>query len=89
MRRHGSASAVGIPPSFYRVLSWAHLLSAVFLFLVALLGLRGQTPWIRLVIALLLLIPVSQLALEVLNYLVMRLLRPEPFQRWILRFRHS
>jgi len=32
------------------------------------------------VIALLLLIPVSQLALEVLNYLVMRLLPPEPFK---------
>jgi cyclic beta-1,2-glucan synthetase len=52
------------------------LFSAVFISLIVLLGLRGQTPGIRLVIALLLLIPVSQLALEVLNYLVMRLLPP-------------
>ncbi|MGD0918537.1 MAG: glycosyl transferase, partial [Thermodesulfobacteriota bacterium] len=52
------------------------LLSAVSISLIVLLGLRGQTPGIRLVIALLLLIPVSQLALEVLNYLLMRLLPP-------------
>jgi cyclic beta-1,2-glucan synthetase len=72
----------------FRILQWVYrhhsavyflglsLFSAVFISLIVLLGLRGQTPWIRLVIALLLLIPVSQLALEVLNYLVMRLLPP-------------
>ncbi len=72
----------------FRVLQWVYrhhsavyflglsLFSAVSVSLIVLLGLRGQTPWIRLVIALLLLIPVSQLALEVLNYLVMRLLPP-------------
>ncbi|MGA2611431.1 MAG: glycosyl transferase, partial [Terriglobia bacterium] len=49
---------------------------AVFISPIVLLGRRGQTPGIRLVIALLLLLPVSQLALEVLNYLVMRLLPP-------------
>jgi len=72
----------------FRVLQWVYrhhsavyflglsFFSAVFIFLIVLLGLRGQTPGIRLVIALLLLIPVSQLALQVLNYLVMRLLPP-------------
>ena len=49
---------------------------AVFISPIVLLGQRGQTPGIRLVIALLLLLPASQLALEVLNYLVMRLLPP-------------
>jgi cyclic beta-1,2-glucan synthetase len=72
----------------FRLLQWVYrhhsaayflglsFLSAVFISLIVLLGLRGQAPGIRLVIALLLLIPVSQLALEVLNYLVMRLLPP-------------
>jgi cyclic beta-1,2-glucan synthetase len=72
----------------FRVLQWVYrhhsavyflglsFFSAVFISLIVLLGLRGQTPGIRLVIALLLLIPVSQLALQVLNYLVMRLLPP-------------
>ncbi len=72
----------------FRVLQWVYrhhsavyflglsFLSALFISLIVLLGLRGQTPGMRLVIALLLLIPVSQLALEVLNYLVMRLLPP-------------
>jgi cyclic beta-1,2-glucan synthetase len=72
----------------FRVLQWVYrqhsvvyflglsFFSAVFISLIVLHGLRGQTPGIRLVIALLLLIPVSQLALELLNYLVMRLLPP-------------
>ncbi|HET6454097.1 MAG TPA: glucoamylase family protein, partial [Armatimonadota bacterium] len=72
----------------FRVLQWLYrhhsavyflglsLFSAVFISLIVLFGLGGQAPLIRLVIALLLLIPVSQLALEVLNYLLMRLLPP-------------
>jgi len=72
----------------FRVLQWVYrhhsavyflglsFFSAVFISLIVLLGLRGQAPGIRLVIVLLLLIPVSQLALQVLNYLVMRLLPP-------------
>jgi cyclic beta-1,2-glucan synthetase len=72
----------------FRVLQWVYrhhsavyflglsLFSAVSISLIVLLGLRGQAPWIRLVIALLLLIPISQLALQVLNYLLMRLLPP-------------
>ncbi len=51
-------------------------LTAFLVGLISWLGLKGQTPRIRVVIALLLLIPASQLALEVLNYLVTRLLPP-------------
>jgi cyclic beta-1,2-glucan synthetase len=50
--------------------------SVVFISLIVLLGLRGQTPGIRLLIAFLLLIPASQLSLEVVNHLVVRLLPP-------------
>ena len=50
--------------------------SSVFISPIVLLGLRGQTPGIRLLIASLLLIPASQLSLEVVNYLVTRLLPP-------------
>ncbi len=44
--------------------------------MVVLLGLRGQAPEVRLLIALLLVVPASQLSLEVVNYLVTRLLPP-------------
>jgi cyclic beta-1,2-glucan synthetase len=50
--------------------------SVVLVSLLVLIGLRGETPDIQLLIALLLLIPASQLSLEVMNYLVMRLLPP-------------
>ena len=72
----------------FRVLQWVYrhhsavyfiglsFFTAVFLSLIVLLGLSGQTFEIRLLIVLLFLIPVSQLSLEVLNYLVMRLLPP-------------
>ena len=51
-------------------------MTAFLVGLIFLLGLKGQTPGIRVVIVLLLVIPASQLALEVLNYLVTRLLPP-------------
>ena len=51
-------------------------MTAFLVCLIVLLGLKGQTTGIRVVIVLLLLIPASQLALEVLNYLVTRLLPP-------------
>ncbi len=51
-------------------------LTAFLVTLILLLGLKGLTPGIRAVMALLLLIPASQLAVEVLNYLVTRLLPP-------------
>ena len=72
----------------FRALQWVYrhhfavyvlglgFLSAVFISLIVLLGLRGVTPGIRLLIVLLLLLPASQLALEVVNYLVTRLLPP-------------
>ena len=50
--------------------------SAAFIALIILLGMRGQTPGIRLLILLLLLIPASQLSLEIVNYIVTRLLPP-------------
>ncbi|MBI5586691.1 MAG: glycosyl transferase [Deltaproteobacteria bacterium] len=64
-RRHGAVYFLGLG-----------LLTALLVGLVFRLGLQEQTPGIRIVVALLLLIPASQLALEVLNYLVTRLLPP-------------
>ena len=49
---------------------------AAFVMLIVLLGMHGQTPGSRLLIALLLLIPTSQLSLEILNYIITRLLPP-------------
>jgi cyclic beta-1,2-glucan synthetase len=49
---------------------------ALLVSLVVLLGLRGQTPGVRLLIGLFLVVPASQLSLEVLNYLATRLLPP-------------
>ena len=72
----------------FRALHWTYrhhssvYFSGIGFFLVALvallvlIGLRGETPNIQILIALLLLIPASQLALELMNYLVMRLLPP-------------
>ena len=50
--------------------------AALFISLIAGFGLRGQSPGIQLFVALLLLIPTSQLAVELVNYLVTRLLPP-------------
>jgi cyclic beta-1,2-glucan synthetase len=47
---------------------------ALLISLVVWHGLRGQTPGVRLLIALLLVVPASQLSLEVLNYIATRLL---------------
>jgi cyclic beta-1,2-glucan synthetase len=44
--------------------------------LLVLVGMNGEPPGIQLLVALLLLIPASQLSLEGLNYLVMRVLPP-------------
>jgi cyclic beta-1,2-glucan synthetase len=72
----------------FRVMQWARrhhsavyflglgLVSALFLLLILLLGLRGQAWEMRVLVALLALFPVSQLALEVVNYLVMRVFPP-------------
>ncbi len=50
--------------------------SAAFIILIVLLGMRGQTLGGRLLIAVLLLIPASQLSLEIINYVITRLLPP-------------
>jgi len=49
---------------------------ALLVSMVVLLGLRGQTPGVRLLMALLLVVPASQLSLEIVNYLATRLLPP-------------
>jgi len=49
---------------------------AGFLSLITLIGLRGQSPGVRALLSLLSLIPISQLSLEILNYLAMRILPP-------------
>ncbi|MGO8733327.1 MAG: GH36-type glycosyl hydrolase domain-containing protein [Terriglobia bacterium] len=87
--RRELARLLGCPEApRFRILQWVYrhhsevyflglsFFFAVFISLIVLLGQRGQAPGIPLVIAFLLLIPVSQLALEVLNYLAMRLLPP-------------
>ena len=73
---------------YFRMLNWAYrhhsavyflglsLFSALFISLIVLLGLREQALETRILISLLSLIPVSQLALEVVNYLVMRIFPP-------------
>ena len=77
----------------FRALRWAYrhhsavyflglgFFTAVFVSLIVLLGLRGQTHVIQLLMTLLLLIPTSQLSLEVMNYLVTRLLPPRPLPK--------
>ena len=72
----------------YRVLEWVYrhhaavyflglgLLFALSLALIVGFGLGGESPGIQLGLALVMLIPVSQLAIEVVAYLVTRLLPP-------------
>ncbi|TVQ18885.1 MAG: glycosyl transferase, partial [Spirochaetaceae bacterium] len=50
--------------------------SALFVALVATVGLHGQPPGFRVLFSLIALVPISQLAVEVMNYLVMRLMPP-------------
>jgi cyclic beta-1,2-glucan synthetase len=56
-------------------------ISSVLLSLIILLGLRVHAPAIQFLIIILLLIPTSQLALEILNYLVIRFLPPRTLPR--------
>ncbi len=68
---------MGVPPSFRGVLSLGlGFFTAAFISLIVLLGLGGQTSGIRFLMVLLLLVPASQLSLEVVNYLVTRSLPP-------------
>jgi len=72
----------------FRILRWVYchhtavylsgigFFSAAFLFLCLLPLLPEKAAWILLLVASFLLVPVSQLAVEIMNYLVMRLLPP-------------
>ena len=72
----------------YRFLQWSYrhhsavyllgltVVSACFLFLIALVGLREQQVQTRIGMFLLSLLPVSQLSLEIVNYLVTRVFPP-------------
>ena len=72
----------------FRLLQWVYrhhsavyflgigIFSAALITLVVLSGMRGQTPWGSVLIALLLLIPASQLSIEIVNYVITRLLPP-------------
>ena len=88
-RRGELAQKIGCRESLhFRALQWTYrhhsaayigglaLLSFSLIALVVLVGLRGEAAGIQLLIALLLLLPASQFSLEVMNYLVMRLLPP-------------
>jgi cyclic beta-1,2-glucan synthetase len=50
--------------------------SVALISLLVLVGLHGETPGLKLLVAILLLLPASQLSLEVMNYLVVRILPP-------------
>lgn len=81
----------------FRALQWAYRhhsavyftglvsFSAAFIFLGLGLGLRTQAPGIQIIIAVLLFIPASQLALEGMNSLVMRLLPPRTLPKMDFR----
>ncbi len=77
----------------YRILAWiiSHH-TAVYMFgitalttlcmaLIAIFGHTGPPPAIRIGLLLLILIPVSQLAIEVVNYLITRILPPRPLAK--------
>jgi cyclic beta-1,2-glucan synthetase len=56
-------------------------LTALIVLLIAVFGHTGPPPVARIGLLLLLLIPVSQLAVEVINYLITRLLPPRPLPK--------
>jgi len=86
--RRGFARFLGCPEKRFRTLErvYSHrpavyfaglsLFTVAFISLVAAIGLRGQSPGIQLFMVFLFLVPTSQLATEVVNYLVTRLLSP-------------
>ena len=77
----------------FRVLQWVYrhhsavyflglsFFFAVFISLIVGFGLGGRSAAAQVLISLLLLIPISQLALQVVNYLVTRLLPPRPLSK--------
>jgi cyclic beta-1,2-glucan synthetase len=87
-RRGDLARMIGCRESLrFRALQWTYrhhgalyigglCLLSFSLISLLLLGLRGELAGIQLLVALLLLLPASQVSLEIMNYLVMRLLPP-------------
>ena len=81
----------------FRALQWAYrhhtavyflglaFISAVIIYVALRLGLRAQAPSIQMIIAAFLLIPVSQLSLEMMNYLVTRFFPPRPLPKMDFR----
>ena len=59
--------------------------SAAFIFFPILFALRGHAPGIQLLLALLLLVPASQLSLEATNYLITRLFPPRTLPKMDFR----
>jgi cyclic beta-1,2-glucan synthetase len=88
-RREETSREIGCRETLrYRALHWTYrhhspvyfcgfgFLTAALISLLVLVGLQGENLSIQLLVAFLLLIPASQLSLEVLNYLLMRVLPP-------------
>lgn len=88
-KRRDLAERIGCHETFhFRALSWARrhhtgvyflgliFFSAVFIFLVLKFGLSNTVFWIQSIVAMFLIVPVSQLSLEVVNYLATRLFPP-------------
>ena len=62
-------------------------LSAIFVVLIGILGLRGVPPGLSVLFCLIAVVPVSQLSVELVNYLVMRFMPPRALAK--MDFRHS
>ncbi|MGH9339087.1 MAG: glucoamylase family protein, partial [Acidobacteriota bacterium] len=81
----------------FRALHWAYrhhsavyfsglaFFSAAFISLLLLIGLRGHAPGIQLLLALLLLVPASQISLEAMNYLITRFFPPRTLPKMDFR----
>ncbi|TVR32170.1 MAG: glycosyl transferase [Spirochaetaceae bacterium] len=63
------------------------VLTAIFVALIAILGLRGRPPGFRILFCVISIVPISQLSVEVMNYLVMRLMPPRALAK--MDFEHS
>lgn len=97
-KRGELAQLIGCRESFYfRSLHWAYrhhssvyfcglvFFSALLIGLTCTLGLRAATPGIQLLLALLVLIPASQLSIEVMNYLITRCFPPRTLPKMDFR----
>ncbi len=99
-RRSDLVLRLGLRESLrYRALQWIFrhhasvyigglcFLTLSLIVLVILLGAGGETPVLRLFVALLMVVPASQVSLEVMNYAVMRILPPRALPKMDYRVR--